>query len=86
MKTEKASKSSFTRNDLNALCFWNGAADGTWTHTLAHTPLKRACLPIPALPHKNNFSRECDNIFFATGYIIAFLNGYVNQIHKKQQN
>ena len=31
--------------------YWFGAADGTWTHTLAHTPLKRACLPIPALPH-----------------------------------
>ena len=31
-----------------------GAANGTWTHTLSHTPLKRACLPIPALPHLDN--------------------------------
>ena len=29
-----------------------GASSGTWTHTwLAHTPLKRACLPIPAYSH-----------------------------------
>ena len=33
------------------MSFSFGAADGTWTHTLTHTHLKRACLPIPALPH-----------------------------------
>ena len=30
-----------------------GAPDKIWTCTIAHTPLKRARLPVPPLVHKN---------------------------------
>ena len=36
---------------LIALLFFFGARCETWTHTVSHTPLKRARLPIPPISH-----------------------------------
>ena len=35
-----------------------GAADETWTRTVAHTPLKRARLPVPPRPHIGGDKRD----------------------------
>ena len=42
-----------------------GAGDGNRTRTVAHTPLKRARLPVPPLPHRR---RICGNANYYTRF------------------
>ena len=39
------------RATLNCVALFFGARCETWTHTVSHTPLKRARLPIPPISH-----------------------------------
>ena len=60
--------------------FFSGAVDGTWTHTVSHTPLKRTRLPVPPQPHYSILSvLDCMGYYTAaTAFCQALFSPIIN--------
>ena len=59
-----------------------GAKDGTWTRMVAHTPLKRARLPVPPpsrrwLDYYTKYANVCQPFFFKKNAIKYILRGLI---------
>mgnify|MGYP001778766782 CR=1 FL=1 len=73
---KKSEPISNLENLVRIICVWCGRWDLN-PYVIQHTPLKRACLPIPALPHIHFVHQRC-NV-----YIIRNPAGFVNPFFEK---